>query len=229
MIRWVWPLLMLAAGIVVTMVQVDRQSRRSPEIAAFAPEAVRGFGQYHVAAGLLHDGEIGPGVEAARKLVAARPMPAENLRLYAQAQLLAGNQQQAAVAFQQAARHGWRDAIAQEVQLRLALAADDHAEAARRLAALWATTGESVKLVELSSLTLADDESREAFAQILADSPRWNRRFLYIGSHSLSPEQFRQVLEVAIARGASFNCQDGRSANRENCRLSPVNPDQAAR
>lgn len=229
MIRWVWPLLMLAVGTVVTLVQVDRQSRRSPEFAATVPEALRGFGQYHLAAGLLQDGEIGPGIMAARKLVAARPMPAENQRLFAQAQLLAGNEQQAAVAFQQAARHGWRDPIAQEVQLRLALAAGDGAEAGRRLAALWAISQDIEKLGGLSALVLADAEGRESFTRVLADSSRWNRRFLYLGPQVLTPEQFRQVHAEAIARGAAFNCQDDRYAGQESCRLSPVNPDQATR
>jgi hypothetical protein len=104
---------------------------------------------------------------------------------------------QASFAFQQAAHRGWRDPIAQEVQLRLALAAGDGAEAGRRLAALWAISPDKAKLAELAQLVHESPEGRASFAQILADSPRWNRRFTTLGPAILPQELFDKIRREA--------------------------------
>ncbi len=197
MIRIAWPLLLIAIGALAAMVQLDRQARYSPDLARLVPVYMGGFARYHRAARSLEQGDLENGVREAEQLVANRPIPAENLRLYAQAQLLAGDEEEAARAFQMAARRGWREPMAQEVQLRLAWAAGDAAEAGRRLAALWAISPDKAKLAELAQLVLENPEGRASFAQILADSPRWNRRFAALGPSILPQELFDKIRREA--------------------------------
>ena len=107
--------------------------------------------------------------------------------------------------FQMAARRGWRDPIAQEAQLRLALAAGDGAEAGRRLAALWARSRDMKKLEELTVLTISNRDALSSFAQMLAASPRWNQRVLDLGPGVLPSEQYEQIRLEAARHGAKLN------------------------
>lgn len=66
-----------------------------------------------------------------------RPLPADNLVLLATGQAKEGKPDYAMLTIQIAGQRGWRDPIAQEAVLRLALAARDKPEAARRSVALF--------------------------------------------------------------------------------------------
>ncbi len=205
--RLAWFFALALIGAITVSVQLDRQARKAPHLARFVPQPVRGFSQYHLTASQLRSGNAEDALSSARVLVARRPMPAENLRLLAQAQALAGSESDAATAIQLAAQHGWRDPLAQVARMRLALENGDGAEAGRRLAAAWALSDNPEALSELARPVLAVPEARTAFAAMLAGDTRWKQRFLRLGPEVLPGDLFLSTLEDALRLGAKFDCK----------------------
>lgn len=193
MIRFAWPTLLLLLAFVACAAQLDRQARRNPLLALMVPAPARYFSQFHIAAGAIATGPPEQAMAEARLLVRRRPMPAENLRLLAAAQIAAGGHDAAYLTLQQAARRGWRDSATQEAMLLIALDAGDGAEAARRFAALWVLDPAYPPLPELSARIFADAQARAAMAAIAADAPRWRARFLASGGRVIAPDAFADI------------------------------------
>jgi len=169
--------LWLAIAAITASVQLDREARRQPALANAVPAPLRGFGQHAMAARYLAAKQDQQALAAARILIARRPMRAEHVRLFAQAQALRGNQQVSALTIQQAARRGWRDPIAQRAMLAIALEAGDGAEAGRRLAALWMLSRDREMLNAMTPPVLADASGRREFKRLLGKSERLRQRF----------------------------------------------------
>lgn len=184
-IAWLFGLAFI--GLIAAFAQVDRQSRISPEVARYVPEVFASFAQRHATARDLLDRNPEIATEVARNLVANRPMPAENLRMYAQACALAGDEQQAAAAIVQAAQRGWRDEPTQRAMLEIALEAGDRREAARRLAALWALSQDRALLEPLANRVLVQEDARGEMARLLAEEPRWKASFDRLAPDLLDP------------------------------------------
>lgn len=138
-----------------------------------------------------------------------RPMPAEHLTLLAAAQAKAGEAEAAGATIQLAATRGWREPVAQQTVLRLALSGGDKAEAARRYAALFRNpaTADSL-LVELAPAVLGEPAGagQQSFAAILAGAPRWSEQFLQRAAAVMPPATFGEVLGLALDQGALFAC-----------------------
>lgn len=175
--KLVWFIALIAVACITVFAQLDRQSRISPQIAGAVPESFASFALRHRAAASVSQGEAVSADSTARSLVARRPMPAENLRLFAQARALSGDEKVAAAATLQAARRGWRDPVAQRAMMEMALAAGDHREAARRLAALWARAPDRATLQPLATRVLSHEEARAEMARLLSEGPRWQESF----------------------------------------------------
>jgi len=178
MMRLIWPLIMLALAAITAGVQLDRQARYSPELSQYVPAPASNFAQYHIASDALTNGTPEQALAEARRLVIRRPMEAAHLRLLAQAQIAAGDNDAAYQTIQQAAKRGWRDPQTQEAMLAIALSAGDDAEAARRLAALWVLDPNNERLPTLAQQVLSREVARQAFADVAAGSKRWRGRFL---------------------------------------------------
>lgn len=209
--RLAWYSLLAAIAAITVSVQIDRQSAIQPAYAPLTPEPFRGFAQAQLAAIALQSGDADRAVSEARLLVERRPIPAETLRLLAQAQFAAGHQDEGFVTIQVAAQRGWRDPAAQESMLRLALAAGDEAEAARRYTALFLIRSTQDALLQEFGADLFSDVDGPAVAElakIVAGSNRWRRAFLSRGARVIPRDAFAAIIETAAEQGGAFRCDD---------------------
>lgn len=205
----VWRAALLALALVAIGVHLDRAVLRTPILAQSVPEAFRGSAQPRVAQNAFASGDATLALAEAERLVQRRPLPAEHLRFLAQAQFAAGETDQSVLTIQYAAQRGWRDPLAQESLLRLALDAGDGDEAARRFTALFLRRDtEDALLTELAPAVLGEPqgEGRKTFVAIFAGAKRWQSRFLSRGARVISPDVFADIMVAASDQGARFEC-----------------------
>jgi len=208
--RTLWFTSLIALALVTIGVQMDRQSRKNPWLAPVVPEIFRSSAQLPVAAYAIDSGDAMLGLAEAEKLVRRRPMPAEHLRLLAQAQYAASDLEASSLTIQYAAQRGWRDPLIQESMLQLALAAGDPAEAARRYAALFVSRDtEDLLLEQLGSRVFEEPtgEAQRVFAEIVAGGARWQNQFLQRGARVLPADAFAKTVMDASKKGADFECR----------------------
>lgn len=207
--RITWIAAMLALAAVTTFLQLDRQSAMNPALAPLVPQPLRGYAQAHIAATATAGNDPARALDEARRLVHRRPVPAEHLTLLAVAQTKAGQAEQAGLTIQIAGQRGWREPLAQEAVLRLALDAGDTPEAARRFAALFlrAETPDAL-LIEFAPQVLgdADGPAQRTLVDIINGTDRWDNTFLRRGAQVMPPAVFSQIAVAAITNGKSFDC-----------------------
>ncbi|WP_255548065.1 glycosyltransferase family 4 protein [Erythrobacter ani] len=227
MARSAWYISLFLVAALTISVQLDRQSAVTPYYADLTPEPFRSFAQAQIAARALAGSNPAEAVQQTRKLVARRPLPAEPLRMLAQAQMQAGHSEAGFATIQISAQRGWRDPAAQEAMMRIALAADDQAEAARRYAALLVRRGTSDQLLEEFGEALFSDPTSQAaqtLTDIVAGGERWQPTFLRRGVSVLPAASFAAIVAQSAERGASFDCglllQTTEVAGRENAKAS---------
>lgn len=219
--RIAWWTLLLGVAVVCIGVQLDRQARKTPTLAESVPAPFRSSAQLAVAAFALDAGNPEVALAEAQTLIRRRPLPAEHLRVLAQAQVAAGDVDGGTLTIQYAAQRGWRDPLAQEAMLRLALEAGDTSEAARRYAALFLRPDtEGALLIELGEPVLgaADSEGRVVLAEIVAGGERWHNQFLRRGAMVLPPDAFADIVRRAAEDGAGFECDLLRSVGERLAR-----------
>jgi hypothetical protein len=207
--RLLWIAILAALGVIITVLQIDRQADISPALAATVPEPMRGYAQTRVALAAIEGEDPAAALAATKALVRRRPLPAEHLTLLASAQAKAGQAEAAAFTIQMAARRGWREPVAQEAVLRLALAAGDKPEAARRYGALLrrtATPDDLLTNLAPEVFGTTGDPARETLAKVIAGAPRWHSQYLQRGLQVLPPEVFGEITALALGRGARFTC-----------------------
>lgn len=223
--RLAWYAALLAIAVVTAAVQLDRQSAMQPFFAPLTPEPLRGFAQAQLARTAILSGSDQSALDEASKLVERRPIPAESLRALAQAQLKAGKADEALLTIQIAAQRGWRDPAAQEAMLRLAVAAGDEAEAARRYTALFLQNRTEDKLlIEFGDRLFADPKgvAAQTLVGIVAQTDRWGTTFLQRGARVIPADAFAAIAIEADRRGARFDCGalKGVAGNEDLARLS---------
>ena len=145
--RILWLAALLSIAVITTSLQFDRQSEAAPQIAPLAPAPFCDYAHAYIVAAALERDDPAAALDAAKELVRRRPMPAEHLTLLAAAQAKAGKPEAAVFTIQLAGQRGWRERVAQETLLRLALVAGDKAEAARRYAALFRSNATADELL----------------------------------------------------------------------------------
>lgn len=215
--RVVWIAFLLGIAAISIGVQLDREARKTPGLALQVPELFRSGAQPRVTALAIDAGATDLAVAQAQTLVRRRPLPARHLRLLAQAQFAAGNTEASGLAIQYAAQRGWRDPLAQEAMMQIALAAGNRPEAARRYAALFLIRDTDRSLLENAGLEVFPQtvgEEREVFAQIVAGGERWHNTFLNRGASVMPADAFVEVIEINTRDGTRFRCPALRQAQR---------------
>lgn len=207
--RILWWATLGAIGIVTAFLQFDMASRSNPALAEIVPSPLRNYAQVRIAQGAIEAEDAARALAEAERLVRRRPLPAEHLTLLAAAQAKAGDAEQAGVTIQIAARRGWREPVAQEAMLRLALAAGDRAEAARRYAALFLrqeTPDALLREIGPAVLEGQDSSGRETIAAIVVGGERWHPMFLRRGPGVMPPAAFSAIAAMSLRDGAAFDC-----------------------
>lgn len=205
MIRYVWIGLMVVLAFLATGTQLDRQSRRTPMLAPVVPQMFRSFSQARQVLSTVRSAEPAEALAAAQLLVQRRPIPAEHLSLLAIATVRSGDNEKAYLLLQKAAQRGWRDSIAQQTMLDIAIKAGDLPEATRRLAALWGIRESQMPLAETTAKLLASADGRKAMAATMASNGRWTSAFL-AQSDAVAPQHLAETLVMAARQGARFEC-----------------------
>lgn len=204
-----WPTLLLVLAVVTSVLQIDRQADLTPSLAPLVPQGLRNYAQPRIAATAADGADSALALEEARRLVLRRPVPAEHLTLLAVAQTKAGELEQAGLTVQIAAQHGWREPIAQEAVLRLALDAGDKPEAARRFAALFlrdATPNALLEELAPAVLDESDGPGQRTLVDIISGTDRWHDTCLRRGVHVMPPAAFADIAAATMARVTRFDC-----------------------
>ena len=212
--RLIWLLSIFAIGAVTAAVQLDRQADTTPGFAQIIPAPFRGHAQARIATAALAEDKPTHFVAEAERLVRRRPIPAEHLTLLAIARAKAGQTEASTLTIQYAAQRGWREPIAQETMLRLAVAAGDRAEAARRYAALFLRDATPDALLEeFGPLVLSTDgnaasgnEGLDTMIAIVGGSERWQNHFLRRGARVMPPAAFSTIVSATSANGVRYDC-----------------------
>ncbi|MCM0000319.1 MAG: hypothetical protein NBV68_13115 [Erythrobacter sp.] len=208
--RIVWFVSLAGLALLTAGLQLDLLAARAPGLALLLPEPLRNASQTAITSAALAGNDSGRALAEAQRLVQRRPVPARSLVLLTVAQARAGKAEQAAKTIQVAARRGWREPLAQEAMLRLALAAGDKPEAARRYAALFLRTRTPDALLrELGPMVLdgPDKAARDTMVEIVVGGERWHTTFLRRGVRLMPPAAFAAIAEGSIARGVQFDCR----------------------
>lgn len=130
--RIVWWAVLSCVALVTAGLQLDKQSEVTPALAPLVPAPLRNFAQTQITASAAENGDPAVALAESEDWCAAARFRPNTLQFWRSPLAKAGKLQNAALAIQFAGQRGWREAIAQEAVLRLALAAGDQAEAARR-------------------------------------------------------------------------------------------------
>ena len=204
-----WRVALLAVALLTAGIQLDRQSGKTIVFAESVPGPLRSVAQRPVAALALDGSNPEYALAEAERLVRRRPLPAEHLRILAQAQFAADDPDASALTIQYAARRGWREPLAQEAMLRLALGANDADEAARRYAALFLRRDTADALLEElgpAVLSEPDGEGRRTLAAIVDGGTRWHNQFLRRGARVMPPDAFAEIVATTIEGGTRYDC-----------------------
>lgn len=207
--RILWLAVLGSFAILTALLQLDKQTQTSPELAAAVPEPLRNFAQTQITLTALKGNDPETALAQAKLLVSRRPVPAEYLSLLAVAQSQTDQAEQSSITIQIAGQRGWREPLAQEAVLRLALATGDEAEAARRYAALFLQTSTPQQLlVETGAQVLgkAGSPGRETMTGIVTGGERWHNLFLRRGVIVMPTDAFSDIAAASLARGAEFSC-----------------------
>lgn len=208
--RLIWLTALAGIAVLTTALQFDIKARSAPQFATVVPEPLRDYAQVRIVQKALAGDNTDEAVAEAEKLVRRRPLPAEYLTLLAAAQEKAGQREAAAQTIQLAGQRGWRDPVAQLAVLRLALAAGDRPEAARRYAALFLRGETPDKLIEELGPAVfggPDQTARDTMVAVVVGGQHWHDAFLRRGSRLMPPAAFSAITVESMRRGAVFNCK----------------------
>lgn len=207
--RTVWVVLCGALAFATLQLQLDRQAAREPEYARFVLEPFRANAQFIRTARELYGQDTDAALAEARILVQRRPIPAEHLTLLAGAYYQDEQIDRASLAVQFAAQRGWRDTVAQEARLRLALEAGDEAEAARRFVALMLSpnlNGASLREMGQAVFAGPPGEAESVLVDLVVETDRWHPLLLRHGPSLMPPPAFADVIARSLARGVRLDC-----------------------
>lgn len=208
--RIIWFSALAGIAVVTAALQLDRQSEKSPALAPLVPHSFRNYAQTQIVAGAVESDNAQVALVEAQRLVRQRPIPAEYLSLLAIAQTKAGQVDEAGFTIQIAGRRGWREPVAQETVLRLALTANDKAEAARRYTALFlrkSTPDALLQEVGPAVLDQTGGPGQQTMIDIVSRAERWHSLFLRRGVLVMPAAAFAEIAAESIERGARFDCE----------------------
>ncbi|MBB3860086.1 hypothetical protein GGQ88_001347 [Novosphingobium hassiacum] len=230
MMRALWLCLIAVLAIAASGAELDRASRRIPQLATLVPTPFRSFAQEQLVSSTVRSDSPAMALQDAQLLVRRRPVPSEHLSLLAIAEERVGKSEKSGLLVQAAARRGWRDPIAQQAMFAIAFNAGDAGESARRLAAMWALQDNQAPLRDLTAQLLAKPEGRAALAETLGSGGRWTSSFLATVPQS-APVELAQTVALAAAKGIRLDCRattrlqqfyNGRKMVAELAAISPA-------
>ncbi|RPF71538.1 hypothetical protein [Aurantiacibacter spongiae] len=204
--KLLWIAALLATGVVAVFAQVDRQVRYQPELTPLVPRAFSGFAAAQRVRTDIGTENWDAAANSARDLLLRRPIPAENLTLFALAMARSGQDEAAIPALEASARRGWREPVAQLAAARAALASNDATAAARRVSALLAVGELRDDALDLLAGLLRSSEGREAFVSVLADRTGAQDYALTAMSARAAPRDTARTVTLALAEGVTFSC-----------------------
>jgi hypothetical protein len=208
--RIAWSGTMLALAVVASFAQLDRASRFVPHLAGYVPAPFRGFAHQRLAEGALAVRQGDNGLEEARALIRARPIPAEHLALLSQSALMVGDMKLAIAALEQAAVRGWREPMSQGAAAQAALLSGDAQAASRRIAALYAVGKlDRATIGGMVAELTRTPQGRAALAERLAETGHWQRNFARSAGPYLDPDVLAEVTARADALRAERGCEAG--------------------
>lgn len=208
--RIVWFAALAGLALLTAGLQLDLHSRTVPAAAPMVPAPLRNYAQVQITAQALGNAEPAAALAEAERLVHRRPAPAENLAMLAIAQARAGQDEAAGQTIQIAGQRGWREAATQEAVLRLALAAGDQSEAARRYAALFLNERTPNALLETLGPAVLDEpggQGQQTMVALIVGGERWHATFLRRGAMVMPPAAFSAIAGEALAKNAVFDCR----------------------
>lgn len=210
----IWLAALAALGALAIGAQLDRQSRTVPSMAAGVPAPFRSFALEPLAYTASTQNQPVQALKLAHKLLRTRPLPAENLRLFAQTSIAAGDPATASRAMTLAGQRGWRDPF---TQLVMAAAASDSGNlqvAAQRLVALYSTDQRSKQADVLMVRLLQSADGREIIASMMIDDPNWVDSLLTLSLKDVGPDTLADLLARAERHGAGISCGKLQNAAR---------------
>lgn len=207
-----WLLLLVVFGC-TAMLQIDRQTRISPQLSPL----VAGPFQSHALEFVVAEATRQKRDDAFNKavtLIERRPLPADTLYLASLAAVGAGHNDVADATMALAASRGWRATLPNLLALKGSVEAQDWEGSVYRLAALHrmnATTG-----VTKQALAYVAESAggRQAIADYAAGDPKFAFFVLRSAIETVPLPAAIDVIERTRAKGASFACTDlGNVAN----------------
>jgi hypothetical protein len=216
---------MIFLCLIVAVVQIDRQSRKTSSLAVLVPGPARSFALEDIVQDAMHQGRPQEALQLARKLVKLRPIPAEHLRALAQAELGTGQNREAYEAIAVAGERGWRDPIVQFATVVGAIQEGNWDRAAQSVAALWAIDLDTARREKAVSLLVLHEEGRTALAAIMATNVPAENALLNWLAHDTPLEVAGQIVAAALRGGGQFDCRSlarlsGRIAVRGDAALA---------
>lgn len=206
---------LMATAVMCFIVQVDRQSLAQPQLAAIVPDWLGGAAKAYRAEAALQAGNGAEGLELARELVRARPMPAEHLTLLAQAQVLSDETDAGIATMQAATTRGWRVPPVQLAVAQGAFQIGEYGTAADRLAAIMAVGADNEMSGQLLGQVLAQGEGRAAFAAKLGGEGYWQARFFRSAITAADPQDLLETMLMAEGNGFETPCDNYQGLLRE--------------
>jgi hypothetical protein len=207
--RIVWFAALAGIALLTAGLQFDLHSRAVPAAAPLVPAPLRNVAQVQITAQALGSGDPATALAEAERLVRRRPAPAEYLAMLAVAQARTGRQAAAVQTIQIAGQRGWREPVTQEAVLRLALAAGDTPEAARRYVALFLdqrTPDSLLQSLGPAVLGAPGGLGQQTMVAIIVGGQRWQSLFLRRGGRVMPPAAFGAITAEAVRRNAAFDC-----------------------
>jgi len=202
-----WYLALAIIALVATGVELDRQGRFTPWLAARVPEPFQADSLVAVTKLALERKDSLQAEALAQKLVMRRPIPAEALSLYAEGLLTNGKEEAGAAALQTAAGRGWRDRFVQRVVILSALQQGAPEIAAQRVAALWRLGERADWLKDLTRTTLQAPGGLSAFETTLIAHDRYlGTEFLVWAVPNLPLGTVDRLAERMAANRNEFDC-----------------------
>jgi len=204
--RLAWRAVLAAIAIVAGFAQIDRSSRFNPQLAPYVPAAFSGFAAAQRTRQAVAAQQPERALAEAKALVAARPLPAENLQYLAIAAALNDQTEQSIAAIEAASTRGWRAPIVQQALAQAALEQGAYDSAAQRITALFATDSAPEAALVLAGRLLATPEGQAAMARRFAAPGHWQDNAMQKLGGSIPAADFAAMLILTAEQGGSVNC-----------------------
>lgn len=205
--RIVWIAGLVAAALVSTFAQLDREARAAPQLAPLVPTMFSGFAVQRLTEIALRQGTGEQALGQARQLVLVRPLPAEHLTLLSQAALIAGDEVTGLAALQEAGGRGWREPVSQRAMAQSAMLVENWEAASQRISALLARDSIDRALVEELVIQLTETANgRAALARRMAADGYWQRNFVPSAAVYLAPASYADLIVQAQSLNAVLDC-----------------------